>query len=158
MISRTDTITDVKPIYQEYLEYIRQFFNITHPASWRETAVKNLHRYAMAEDRHIYTLKVSGAVIGFALINQHLRFNSDGVAMAEFYIQKGHGRKGYGRQLAEHVFGLFSGHWEVAVTRTNTAALVFWEQVVSTYTKGRFLKKRHPSFHGYGFVFNTAIR
>jgi predicted acetyltransferase len=158
MITRTDTIDDIKPIFREYLNYMRQFFDITHPASWCEGALKNLHRYVMAEDRHIYTLKASGTIIGFAMVNHHLRFNSDGMAVAEFYIQKGHGRKGYGRRLAEHVFGQFPGHWEVAVTRTNTSALMFWEQVVSSYTTGHYLKKQLSSFNGYGFVFNTAVR
>ena len=158
MITRINTINDIKPIFREYLDYMRQFFDITHPASWCEGALKNLHRYVKAEDRHIYTLTASGTIIGFAMVNQHLRFNSDGLAVAEFYIQKAHARKGYGRQLAEHVFALFPGHWEVAITRTNTSALVFWEQVVSSYTKGHFSKKQLTSFHGYGFVFNTAVR
>ncbi|MBU1340564.1 MAG: GNAT family N-acetyltransferase [Proteobacteria bacterium] len=118
--------------------------------------MKNLHLYLTTEGRHIFILKKSDAVIGFALVNKHLRFNTDGFSVAEFYIQKKYERKGYGRRLAEHVFEEFKGEWEVAVTKKNKPALVFWGQVVPSYTKGEFLKKQKASFSGYGFVFDLA--
>lgn len=156
MITRIKTINGIKPIYKEYLNNMSQFYEIDDVDLWCNGALKNLQQYFMADDRYIYILKESDSIIGFALVNQHLRFNTDGFAVAEFYIQKAHERKGYGRKLAEHVFAQFSGVWEVAVTLTNTSALVFWEQVVSSYTDGKFIKKRKTSFGGYGFVFNTA--
>lgn len=133
-----------------------QFFKIYDFDSWCKGAFKNLQKYSMAEDRYIYILKESGAIIGFALVNHHLRFNMDGVAMAEFYIQKGHKEKGYGRKLAEHVFTQLPGNWEVAVSLKNDLALLFWKQVISSYTKGKFIKKNKSCFKGYGFVFTTA--
>jgi predicted acetyltransferase len=156
MIKQIKTIDKIKPIFKEYLDYMSQFFKIYDFDSWCKGAYKNLQRYSMAEDRYIYVIKESGSIIGFALVNHHLRFNMGGVAMAEFYIPKGHMRKGYGRKLAEHVFTQFPGDWEVAVSLKNNLALVFWEQVVSSYTDGKFIKKSKPSFSGYGFVFATA--
>ncbi|MDA3791899.1 MAG: hypothetical protein PF503_25810 [Desulfobacula sp.] len=38
------------------------------------------------------------------------------------------------------------------------SVLVFWEQVVSSYTDGKFIKKRNASFSGYGFVFNNGFK
>jgi len=87
-------------------------------------------------------------------VNKHFRYNIDGFAIAEFYVQKKYARNGYGRKLAEHVFAWFSGNWEVAVAFNNHSAVGFWEQVVSSYTGGNFIKKKNSSFKGYGFLFN----
>lgn len=156
MIARIKTIDEIKPIFRAYLDHMSRFFKIDNYDSWCEGALKNLQLYSTAEDRHVYILKESESIIGFALVNKHLRFNAGGFAVADFYIQKGHERKGYGRKLAEHVFAQFPGNWEVAVTLKNSSALVFWKQVVSSYTHDKFVKKRKPSFSGYGFLFNTG--
>ncbi len=155
MIIRTKTINEITPIFKEYLEYMCQFFKINNFDSWCKGALKNLQQYSMTEDHHIYILKKSGSIIGFALVNKHLRFNAGGFSVAEFYIQKKHQRKGYGRKLGEHIFAQFTGHWEIAVSSKNNPALVFWKQVVSSYTEGKFIKEQKASFDGYGFVFKT---
>ena len=156
MIARIETIDIIEPIFREYLGYMSQFFEIDDYDSWCDGALKKLQLYSIEDDRHIFILKESESIIGFALVNKHLRFNNDGFAVAEFYIQKDHERKGYGRKLAEHIFAHFSGNWEVAVTLKNNSAQVFWKQVVSSYTYGKFIEKRKSSFRGYGFLFNNA--
>lgn len=155
MIARLETIEEIIPIFREYLGWMRQFYTIYNFDAWCEGGLKNLQNYSMANDRLIYILKESESIIGFALVNQHLRFNRDGFAMAEFYIQKNHGRSGWGRRLAEHVFDQCSGSWEVAVTLKNNEALVFWKQVISSYTAGKFMEKKKVSFKGSGFLFNN---
>ncbi len=155
-ITQIQIINDIKPIYREYLDYMSQFFIIHDLESWRESALKNLHLYSIAEDRYIFVLKKSNAIIGFTMINTHLRFNSKGFGVAEFYIQKEHMKKGLGRKLAIYVFKNYPGIWEVAVSSKNKKALAFWKQVVSSYTDGHFIKKWNASFRGYGFVFNNA--
>lgn len=156
MIARIETVDEIKSIYREYLDYMSQFFEIDNYDSWCKGALKNLQLYSIVNDRYIYILKESESIIGFVLVNKHLRFNDDGFAVAEFYIQKGHERKGYGRRLAEYVFAQFAGNWEVAVTSKNNSALVFWKQVVSSYTDGKFTEESKSSFSGYGFLFNNA--
>ena len=155
MIIQIKTIEEILPIFREYLGYMSQFYKIYNFDSWCNAAVKNLKKHSVADDRLVYILKESESIIGFALVNKHLRFNHDGFAIAEFYIQKDHGRNGCGRRLAEYVFAQFSGNWEVAVTKKNNCALAFWKQVVSSYTFGKFKKKEFPSFNGYGFLFNN---
>ncbi|MCD4674497.1 MAG: GNAT family N-acetyltransferase [Desulfobacula sp.] len=155
MITRIKIIDEIKSVYREYLDYMSRFFKIYDFNSWCKGALKNLQLYSIADDRHIYILKESESIIGFALVNKHFRFNTDGFAVAEFYIQKNHERKGYGRKLAEHVFAQFTGNWEVAVTLKNKSGILFWEQVVTSYTNGKFIKKKNASFSGYGFVFNS---
>ena len=156
MIARIETVDEIKSIYREYLDYMSQFSEIDNYDSWCKGALKNLQLYSIVNDRYIYILKESESIIGFVLVNKHLRFNDDGFAVAEFYIQKGHERKGYGRRLAEYVFAQFAGNWEVAVTSKNNSALIFWKQVVSSYTDGKFTEESKPSFSGYGFLFNNA--
>ncbi len=155
MILKIKTINEIIPIFREYLSCMSQFYAINNYDSWCEGALKNLQLYLIENDRHIYILKDSESIIGFALVNKHFRYNHDGFAIAEFYIQKDYERKGYGRKLAEHVFAQFPGNWEVAVALNNYSAIMFWEQVVLSYTCGKFIKKSKPSFKGYGFLFNS---
>ncbi len=156
MIVKQKSIDKLKPIFKEYLNYMSQFFEIFDHTSWCEGALKNLQRYRVEDDRHIYVLMESESIIGFALVNKHLRFNNDGFAIAEFYIQKEYEKKGYGRRLAEHVFAQFTGNWEVAVSLKNNLAREFWKQVLSSYTNDKFIEKKTNSFSGYGLIFNNA--
>ncbi len=132
-----------------------QFLDIAHYDPWIERAVTNLTGYFHAADCHVYILEKKRAVIGFALINRHLRFSTDGHAVAEFHIQKEYERNGHGRRLAEYVFEQFRGNWEVAVALKNKPAQAFWEQVVSSFTGGRFSREVNTSFNGLGLIFNT---
>ena len=70
------------------MNYVSQFYEINDRVAWCEKALKNLQRYSVEDYRHIYILKESNVLIGFAIVNKHLRFNDDGFAVAEFYIQK----------------------------------------------------------------------
>lgn len=155
MISRLDGIEEFKPIFQLYLAHMSQFFEIRHFDAWCEGAMNKLPLYLETDDRHIYILKMLNNIIGFSLINQHLRFNTDGFAIADFFVQKEYEGAGYGRQLAEHVFSRFPGNWEVAVSRKNKNALSFWNRVVSSYTNGNFIREQKTSFRGYGILFNN---
>ncbi len=155
MISRIETIETIKPIYSEYLNYMRQFYTIYDYDSWHNGAFKNLNKYMVENDHFIYILMESDIIIGFALVNKHLRFNADGFSVAEFYIQKKYQKKGYGSKLAEYVFSQFSGNWEVAVALKNTMARSFWKKVVSSYTNGDYSLKKTDAFKGHGFGFNN---
>ena len=88
MIIKQKSIDKIKPIFKEYLNYMSQFFEIFDHTAWCEGALKNLQRYRTEDGCHIYVLMESESIIGFALVNKHLRFNDDGFAIAEFYIQK----------------------------------------------------------------------
>jgi predicted acetyltransferase len=156
MIVRTGTIDEINPLFREYLHHTSQFFNVTHYENWVKGALKNLKQYSIDDDRHVYIISKSDSIIGFGLVNKHFRFNSDGFAIADFGIQKNHWEKGYGRKLAEHIFAQFHGNWEVAVTSTNYFATIFWENVISSYTNGRFIKNTKPAFKGFGLLFNNV--
>lgn len=154
MITGIKTIKEIEPIFKTYLNHMRQFFEIVHYEPWCKRALKNLQHYLKSDDQHIFIIKESDIIIGFAMVNNHLRFNTDGFAVAEFYVQKAYQRKGYGRMLTDHIFAAFPGNWEVAVAFKNNSALAFWGQIVSLYEKNKCIKK--SSFNGYGFVFNNG--
>lgn len=155
-ISRLENTEDIITIYKEYLAFMSPFFVVDDHDSWCEGALKNLKRYSAGSGRYIYIVKDFDSIIGFSFITDHLRFNDDGFAVADFYIQKDHEGKKSGQRLAEYVFEQFPGNWEVAVTRNNHSAYLFWGNVVASYTHEKFIKKRKSSFDGCGFLFNNA--
>ncbi len=156
MIEKIDQIDQIKPLFKEYLNYMSQFFKINNYDSWCKGALKNLEFYSISKNRHVYILKQLESIVGFALINKHLRFNTEGYAISEFYIKKEYKGKECGRKLAEHVFSQFPGNWEVAVALQNSSALAFWQQVIASYTHDKFIQKRISSFTGYGFLFKNS--
>ncbi len=156
MISKIKTIDEVTPIFKDYMKHMSQFFEISNYDSWCDGGLKNLQLYSTKQDRHIYILSHSKSIIGFAFVNKHLRFFSDGSAIAEFFIQKQYQGNGFGRKLAQYVFSQFPGNWEIAVTFKNKSARSFWQKVVSSYTSGDFIEKQNALNHGFGFLFNNA--
>lgn len=156
MITRLENTDCIIPIFKEYLEYMSHYFVVNDHDSWCNGALKNLNKYSTDPDRFIYVVKASGLIIGFSLVNKHLRFNKDGFAVAEFYIQKAYARKRAGSRLAEYVFEQFPGNWEVAVTSNNHSAGTFWKQVVSAYTHDNYSEKVINTFDGCGFLFNNS--
>ncbi len=156
MITQTKNIDQIKPIFEEYLEIINQFYNIKYFKPWCEKAVKNLSIRAHNKEHKILELKKENIIIGFAIINKHLRFNSDGLAISEFYIQKSHAKTGNGRRLAEYAFDKYPGPWEIAVDSHNHAAHHFWKKVVSKYTTDKFIEKQNQKFDGIGYLFHNS--
>jgi predicted acetyltransferase len=156
MIARLESIEELFPIFREYLERMCPFYTVHNFDAWCEGGVKRLQASSMTKNQQIYVLKKSEAIVGFAQVNQHLRFNRDGWAMAEFYIQKKYGQSGQGRRLAEYVFDRYPGPWEVAVALKNKNALLFWRQVISSYTRGQFMEQTADSFKGTGFLFHNT--
>jgi len=142
VISKTDDIEKILPVFKTYLEKMHPFYNISNVNAWKDKAVKNLQTAGKTKKPVIYTLKHSNTITGFIMVNKHLRFNREGLAVAELFVREDDRRKGAGTRLAEHVFEQFPGHWEIAVTRTNKDALIFWKQVISAYTSGQFSEKK----------------
>ncbi len=156
MITQTKNIDQIKPIFREYLKIVSQFYCIEHIEPWCEKAVKNLSIRTQKKEHKIIELKKENVIIGFAIINRHLRFAAHGLAISEFYIPKKHSRTGNGRRLAEHIFDKYPGPWEIAVDSHNHAAHHFWKKVVSRYTSDNFLEKQNQKFDGSGYLFNNT--
>jgi predicted acetyltransferase len=54
--------------------------------------------------------------------------------MAEFFVLRGHRRRGIGTQIAHQLWTRFTGPWEVRMMRLNVAACQFWARAISTFT------------------------
>lgn len=155
MISQIQEMEEIIPIYGDYLKGMSQYYNISNCDAWRASALKNLKKHEASENQPVFSMEKSNAIIGFVIVNTHLRFNKKGRAIAEFHILKKHSRKGYGRILAEYVFDKFPGQWEVVVSDRNKEGIGFWKQVVSSYTPGNFTQRAIPAAGHCGFLFNT---
>jgi predicted acetyltransferase len=50
-------------------------------------------------------------------------------------------RTGIGKAVAEQVFNLHKGQWEVYQKESNKPAQLFWNKIISEYTKGEFKER-----------------
>lgn len=95
--------------------------------------------YEATAERFALLIRVNGKLAGFALINDHSHSGRPADRnMAEFFVVRKHRRSGVGTAAAQAIFSRYSGLWEAAVARRNTAALSFWRRAAAT----------HPDCHG----------
>ncbi len=89
-----------------------------------------------AEGRIPYLIIVDDAVVGFAFVNRYSRLeNTDAHNIAEFFVKGSWRRNGVGKKAVQQILTMHSGHWEIAVLRTNTPAFAFWTSVVNDISK-----------------------
>ena len=50
-------------------------------------------------------------------------------------------REGIGKSVAEQIFNLQKGQWEVCQKGSNKPAQVFWNKIIDEYTKGQFKER-----------------
>ena len=75
------------------------------------------------------------AEIGFlnsALTYHHL--------IEEFFIMRKYRHNGVGEYVADYLFDLFPGIWEVSEMVENTPAQAFWRKVIGRYTGGKYVE------------------
>jgi predicted acetyltransferase len=100
----------------------------------------DLSSYCEKPDRHAFLVKVDNEVAGFVLINKLGSTSDVDWNIGEFFIVSKFQGKGVGRYVAEQVFNQFPGVWETSQIPENTAAIEFWDRVVSQYSHGQFEK------------------
>ena len=94
-----------------------------------------LAAYWTDETGEPFLIRVNGALAGFALINGHSHsgrpcdFN-----MGEFFVARHYRRQGVGRIAARRAISPRPGLWEIAVSRRNVPALLFWRAVAAELT------------------------
>src|ERR1700750_1236830 len=70
------------------------------------------------DNKFPYIIKKDGKYIGFVLVNT-LRSENDYFSIAEFFIMKKYRRAGIGKAVAQQVFDLRKGQWEVHQRENN---------------------------------------
>jgi predicted acetyltransferase len=103
--------------------------------------------YFVEDSRRAYLIKVGDELAGFVLLNRVCLDPYSDWNMGEFFILAKFQGIGVGTAIAQTLFTLLSGTWEVSVIPQNTAAISFWKKVISRHTRGDFrCKTRRINF------------
>jgi predicted acetyltransferase len=91
--------------------------------------------YWSEPNRHPFLIMMDGKLAGLALVKKGSNVSGREAVwdMAEFFILRGHRRRGIGTRAAHKVWRLFPGPWEVRVMQTNVSAQRFWAGAVATF-------------------------
>ena len=127
--------------------------------------------YWQRADRAAYLLRHTGedgkaAWAGFALLDRDFILHKDADrSLAEFFVVPKYRRCGAGRWMAEKLFDLFPGKWELGRHPKNAPSVAFWDSVVAWYTRGDFdLVKGAPEHRffdgtlGDVFYFDNGVK
>jgi predicted acetyltransferase len=88
-----------------------------------------------------YFINEGDILLGFVLVRRITEGDKSYFSMAEFFIMRKYRRKGIGRSIAEQVFQLHKGRWEIYQKESNKPAQAFWRNVISKCTGGRFKER-----------------
>lgn len=93
---------------------------------------------------------ISGKLAGFVLVRELESSTNDQSlhSIAEFFILRKYRRCGLGQTVANHIFNLFPGRWQVRQEANNLPAQAFWRKVIASYTGGDFAEVRLPGWAG----------
>ncbi|MCB9600709.1 MAG: GNAT family N-acetyltransferase [Sandaracinus sp.] len=108
---------------------------------------RSAESYFDDDTRHPFFIQSEGVWAGFALAHRGSRLDGDPNTwdVGEFFVMRGHRRRGVGALAAKQLFDRFAGRWEVRQIRENTRATQFWRTVVGEYTGGDFSETLHDS-------------
>ena len=109
--------------------------------------------YFTDEDRDAYFIKRGKTYLGFVMINENLKFNSNGKCIAEFLIMPQYRRNHIGKKVAMEIFEKYRGYWEVEPMKNSKQAYLFWKKTIKEYTSGNYIVKN--SGESEIFVFNN---
>jgi predicted acetyltransferase len=92
-------------------------------------------------NRYPYVIKKNEKYIGFVLVKFNESEERNYYSIAEFFILKKYRREGIGKAVANQVFNLHNGQWEVHQIESNKPAQVFWNKIIDEYTRGQFKER-----------------
>jgi len=101
-----------------------------------------LEEYWKEEDHKFpYIVKKGEKYAGFVLVRFIESEKRNYFSIAEFFILKKYRREGIGKSIAEQIFNLHKGQWEVYQKESNKPAQLFWNKIIDEYTKGQFKER-----------------
>lgn len=101
----------------------------------------DLKSYWEDENKFPYIIKMSDQYVGFVLVKFVSAKERSYFSIAEFFVLKKYRHLGIGKAIAIRVFDLHRGQWEVFQRDTNKPAHIFWNKIISEYTKGQFTER-----------------
>jgi len=147
-----------KLIMRNLMELYNYDFSVYEDEDVNEFGLYDYERldyYWTEEGRFPYLIKVDSKIAGFALIRM-IEGNDSEIernSIAEFFIMKKYRRKGIGAEVAQRVFRMFEGKWEIFVVGANTPAISFWENIINGYSNGVYAQESNDSGDGIIFTF-----
>ena len=91
--------------------------------------------------RYPYVIKKNEKYVGFVFVEITESYERSYFSVAEFFILKKYRRQGIGRAVANQIFNLHKGQWEIHQIESNKPAQIFWNKVIGEYTKGQFKER-----------------
>lgn len=113
---------------------------------------KYIDLYWKEECRHPYILKCDNNLAGFVLE----RFNEDGMhEIGEFFVINKYRKIGAGTFMANKMFELYKGKWEIRTLLKNKRAQEFWRKTINNASNGNFKEKLIRDNSRYAFYFEN---
>ncbi len=136
----------IESVYRDYLDDLGLLNTGIFPAlgeiGHREP--DQLQRWIVDRTATLLTIVSEGQPAGFAMVARETRASpAVDFRMAEFFIARGSRRRGVGRSAVRLIFDRFAGRWEIVEYSRNPAAVSFWRNVVSAYTRGDYRERVH---------------
>ncbi|MBT6511247.1 MAG: hypothetical protein HOL02_12480 [Rhodospirillaceae bacterium] len=82
---------------------------------------------------------------GFCLVDRYVLVPKVDWSMSQFQVLAPFTGHGVGRRAAIQAFNAFPGRWQVSQIPENEAAVLFWRNVIDTYSGGGFEERLVPS-------------
>lgn len=119
-----------------------------------------LSEYWSVEGRHPFLVRGDGQLVGCVLVSRGSRISGDPQVwdMSEFFIVRNRRRRGLGLIVAQTVWSLLSGRWEVRVLAHNAPAVRFWQVATSAYgpRRSHVTLPKAPEQQWHVFAFESS--
>ncbi len=114
--------------------------------------------YWNEDGRFPYLIRVNSKIAGFALICPHCDYieGKNTRCISEFFVMFKYRRLGVGAYVANKIFDLHKGQWEVCHLNTNLPARNFWSEVIDEYTNGDYTECGTDKDVKRGFTFDNS--
>ena len=101
-----------------------------------------LDHYWTEPDRYPFIVRVDCKLAGLVLVRS-LEASEiiNTYSIAEFFILRKYRRQGVGQVVAQQIFDMFPGQWNVAQVENNHPAQAFWRKVIAAYTQGNYQER-----------------
>jgi predicted acetyltransferase len=128
-----------QPILENLIElYIHDFseFHAVDLGPDGRFGYPDLPLYWLEPGRHPFLARIDGDLVGFALVRKvAVNYGKETIwDMAEFFVLRGMRRRGIGTELAQSIWSMFPGPWQVRVMQTNQRAQEFWASAIAKHT------------------------
>lgn len=97
--------------------------------------------YFIDPSRKTYLVRIYDEIAGFVLLNQATENSENTWNMGEFFIIAKFQCQGIAHQVAQKIWNMHPGKWEVSVIPENKSALKFWDTAIGEFTCGSFNKQ-----------------